>query len=389
MPVCLISKQSHCNGRPCTFLSKNAQEQGKTVSGRPKVAIGLVNNMPDGALEQTERQFVALLRAASEGIDLCLGLYAMPDVPRDASGARHVDEKYLSVEQLWEMRLDALIVTGREPLSPRLQEEPYWPVFTRLFDWAQERTYSTIWSCLAAHAAVLHRDGIHRVRREQKYSGVFDCARVADHPLLHGTPAGFRLPHSRWNGIEEEALLRSGYTLLSRTSSGEVDIFVRQDKSLFVYFQGHPEYEANTLLLEYRRDIGRYLRNETQVYPSIPAGYFDQDAASRLEVFQKKVREHRGADLQAEASAILEAAPARATWSPTAVHIYRNWLQYLQSQKAHEAQLQELVLPTSLAGAHPAHCAGTGGPGSTAASWIDCQEPSTTLTASLSDPTIL
>ncbi|MDE3163939.1 MAG: homoserine O-succinyltransferase, partial [Acidobacteriota bacterium] len=227
--------------------------------------------MPDGALEQTERQFVTLLTAAAQEIDVCLGLYAMPDVPRSEAGVSIVDEKYLSVDQLWDMRLDALIVTGREPLSPTLQEEPYWPVFTRLFDWAQERTYSTVWSCLAAHAAVLYRDGIGRVRRCTKASGIFECMQDSRHLLLDGVPPRFHLPHSRWNTVSDDALRASGYTVLSHTGAGDVDIFVRQDKSLFLYFQGHPEYEANTLLLEYRRDIGRYCRGESAVYPTMPA----------------------------------------------------------------------------------------------------------------------
>lgn len=333
MPLCLISKQSRCHGRPCTFLSEHAKETKVGVSGRPKVAIGLVNNMPDGALQQTERQFVSLLTAAAEDIDVCLGLYVIPDVPRGQSGASIVDEKYLSVDQLWDMRLDALIVTGREPLSPRLQDEPYWDVFTRLFEWAQERTYATIWSCLAAHAAVLHRDGIGRVRRASKASGIFDCAQVAGHSLLQGVPPTFQLPHSRWNTLTEEALRASGYTILSRTSNGDVDIFLRQDKSLFLYFQGHPEYEANTLLLEYRRDVGRYCRSESATYPSIPANYFEPALHARLADLQSAANGHGLTEHLAEANALLESATAQSRWFPTAVQVYKNWLQYIRQQK--------------------------------------------------------
>lgn len=336
MPLCLISKQSRCHGRPCTFLSEHAQETREGISGRPKVAIGLVNNMPDGALEQTERQFVTLLTAAVQEIDVCLGLYAMPDVPRSEAGVSIVDEKYLSVDQLWDMRLDALIVTGREPLSPTLQEEPYWPVFTRLFDWAQERTYSTVWSCLAAHAAVLYRDGIGRVRRGAKASGIFECTQDSRHRLLDGVPPRFHLPHSRWNTLSQDSLRASGYTILSHTNAGDVDIFVRQDKSLFLYFQGHPEYEANTLLLEYRRDIGRYGRGESAVYPCIPENYFDPDLTARLSALQPVANGHRRSDHLAQANALLESATAQNLWFSTAVQVYKNWLQSVLTLKAQE-----------------------------------------------------
>ena len=47
-----------------------------------------------------------------------------------------------------------------------------------------------------------------------------------------------------------------------------MDLFVKKkEKSLFVHFQGHPEYGAQTLLKEYRRDIKRFLRGERETYP--------------------------------------------------------------------------------------------------------------------------
>ena len=46
------------------------------------ITIGLVNNMPDAALEATERQFTDLLRAATPNAVVLLKLFAMPEVPR-------------------------------------------------------------------------------------------------------------------------------------------------------------------------------------------------------------------------------------------------------------------------------------------------------------------
>ena len=45
------------------------------------IDIGLINNMPDAALEATERQFLALLDAAADGIVVRLTTYALPDIP--------------------------------------------------------------------------------------------------------------------------------------------------------------------------------------------------------------------------------------------------------------------------------------------------------------------
>ena len=64
-------------------------------------------------------------------------------------------------------------------------------MMTRILEWARENTHSTVWSCLAAHAAVLHMDGIGRHRSADKHFGVFECVRVSEHPLLAGAPLRF------------------------------------------------------------------------------------------------------------------------------------------------------------------------------------------------------
>ena len=178
--------------------------------------------------------------------------------------------------------LDGLIVTGAEPRTANLMDEPYWESLARVLEWARDHTHSTVFSCLAAHAAVLQMDGIGRSKSDDKHFGVFECGRVSHHRLMAGTPSRFTLPHSRWNGISEDELAANGYSVLTRSRGCGVDIFIKQFKSLFVFFQGHPEYEADTLLREYRRDVGRYLRGETETYPSLPRSYFDEDTAQAL-----------------------------------------------------------------------------------------------------------
>src|SRR6266436_2702808 len=178
--------------------------------------IGLVNNMPSAALETTERQFRARLRAAADGIAVRLTLHALPDVPRTDASRRHVNRHYSDINDLWNSHLDGLIVTGTEPRAPDLTDEPYWGSLAKLVEWAERQTYSTIWSCLAAHGAVLHTDGIGRRPLPDKCFGVFECARVSDHSLTANIPARSHMPHSRWNEIPEDALRECGYRVLAR-----------------------------------------------------------------------------------------------------------------------------------------------------------------------------
>ena len=307
--------------------------QDSDLNSAKCIRVGLINNMPDAALEATERQYISLLNAASGDVSIQLSLYRLAAVPLGDHSIRHVNQFYSIFDPSTSSPLDGLIVTGREPRMPSLAEEPYWGDFVRLLAWAQENTLSTIWSCLAAHAAVFCMDGIDRIRNLEKHSGIFDCVRVSDHRVFQNTPFQFKLPHSRWNGLPEDALSNCGYTVLTRTDHGCVDTFIRQLGSLFVFHQGHPEYETNTLLLEYRRDVGRYLRVETKTYPAMPRDYFDSVTTAALKALENQALCRPRQALLTEASNVLENATIENSWRSTAVCIYRNWITHLYEER--------------------------------------------------------
>jgi homoserine O-succinyltransferase len=299
--------------------------------------IGLVNNMADAAMRATEQQFFTLLEAAAGDMLVHFTLYALPEVKRNPAGQRRVGSFYFGIEQLWEQPSeqypDALIVTGREPLAADLREEAYWPSFIRVLAWTQEHGRSAVWSCLAAHAAVLALDGIGRVRSQHKHFGILNCEQAAPHALLADTPASQRVPHSRWNGLCAGELAAKGYQVLTRTSDFGVDTFVKQDPGLFVFFQGHPEYASETLMGEYRRDVGRYLKGEMETYPLLPLDYFDAETERSLLKIEAQARASRQEKIFGEVSALLNSVRIHNTWRSTAALIYRNWLEHLCSQK--------------------------------------------------------
>lgn len=297
------------------------------------ITIGLVNNMPDSALSATERQFVALLAAAAGTTRVRLRSYALPGVPRSERGREYVRRSCSPVEELWGTPLDAVIVTGTEPRSRDLRDEPYWPSLTQLFAWAEKNTRSAIWSCLAAHAAVLHLDGIERRPLEDKRFGVFECAVAAD-ALTAGLPRRIRMPHSRWNELPEERLVAAGYRALTRSPGAGVDAFVRKGPSLFLFFQGHPEYEAETLMLEYRRDVKRFLNGERATYPAMPREYFDDRTSEMLSIVRDRALGGRREEAFHELEMALGRAAPTNRWQPAAVRLYRNWLGHLAAQKA-------------------------------------------------------
>ena len=297
------------------------------------IVIGLVNNMPDGALKTTERQFRELLSCAAGDMPLRVRLFSLPESVRAEASRAYITENYERFSNLWTSRLDGLIVTGTEPRTAVLTDEPYWGSLTKLVDWAQENTTSTVWSCLAAHAAVYHLDGIGRQKFPEKLSGVFDCARSGDHRILAAAPDSWRIPHSRSNDLPAGALTAAGYQILSTSAIAGADLFIRQDKSLFVLLQGHPEYDPDSLLREYHRDVGRFLRGERDAYPQMPRGYFDAGAAAALAEFRQRALTERHIDLLADFPAIDLPAPSASPWRPQALRIYANWLALLAESR--------------------------------------------------------
>jgi len=246
--------------------------------------VALIINMPDPALEDTEAQFFELLDTAAIKTPLHLTLYSLPNIPRGERAQQHLSSSYSDLQDLLNRRFDGVIMTGTEPRQPDLRAEPYWPALTNVLDWAGENSSSTVLSCLAAHASVLHCDGVPRHPLKDKQFGVFEYRRSGDHPLTGGCPDPFRFPHSRWNEVREGELVSCGYTVLTSSPHAGVDLFVKQKKkSLFVHFQGHPEYGTQTLLKEYRRDIKRFLRAERATYPSMP-GILQEFAISQRHV---------------------------------------------------------------------------------------------------------
>lgn len=298
------------------------------------IEIGLLNNMPDAALEATERQLVGLLTPAARDVTVRLRLFSLPGIPHGERGRLHLEQSYLGIDDLWDSGLDALIVTGTEPRAAALRDEPYWPALTEVLDWAEDNTVSTVWSCLAAHAAVLYSDGVERHPLADKCIGVFDCSLVSDHPLTRGLASTFAIPHSRHNELRANELAACGYEILTHSAQAGVDTFVKQGKSLFVFFQGHPEYDAASLLGEYRRDLGRFLRRERDVYPVMPQGYFDDATAALLTAFRARALAERCEEMVSWFPVAEVERALTNPWRPAAARIYQNWLAFIAEHKA-------------------------------------------------------
>jgi homoserine O-succinyltransferase len=288
------------------------------------LTIGLVNNMPLAACSTTERQFRQILAAAGNEEDVSLRCFRT-DAGATISG----------IDAISEADLDGIIVTGAEPQSSSLREEPIWPLITRLVDWGEEQALPVMWSCLAAHAAILYLDGIDRVELYRKISGLFAGEVVAaDHSLLQGLDATWMVPHSRCNDVPEKTLAANGYRILVRSPGAGVDLFQKVSKPDFVFLQSHPEYEADSLRREFHRDLRRFLSGERDEFPTPPQSYFGSIGAA-LPPIPDDLSSHRRETAEAMLTWLSRSGvqPVQAPWHATAVTFFGNWLRGVAARK--------------------------------------------------------
>lgn len=318
---------------PVANLRERRMQRGSFHDRGKRIEIGLVNNMPDAAVAAVERQFTRLIEAASGDFDVRLRLFNLETLPRGQEAKRAMEGEYRPAQTLKRAPQDALIVTGAEPRAADLSQEPFWRELSGVLDWADTRTFSTVLSCLAAHAEALRRDGIARRKLAAKRSGVFPIRVAQWHELLEGFDAEFMTPHSRHNDLDEAELVAKGYTILAGSAEAGVDIFVKETNSLLVFLQGHPEYDADTLAREYRRDMLRFVRGEAAVMPCAPEHYFPAPVAAALKDFAAQAALRPGSAHASDFPAAALKVNAE-PWRAAAERLFGNWLAAIARRKA-------------------------------------------------------
>jgi homoserine O-succinyltransferase len=304
------------------------------LADQKPIRIGLINNMSDGAITRTEYHFTHLLQQASDGVPVEVVYYSLPAIHRSGKIREHMAASYEPIDALWDNPPDAFVVTGAEPRERSLQQEQYWSSLTSLIDWIDQLGVPAMFSCLAAHAAVLHLDGISRATLDDKCFGVFEHEAAQEHPVMDGAGQHMWLPHTRWNQVNEAELIRAGYQILSRSEAAGVGFFALQRRSLWLFCQGHPEYEGPDLLREYRRDVGRFLSGQRATYPELPRSYFRETEIQMLLAFRQQAMAQSNVSIMERFPQIEHGAPTWDAWRPAAVTVFGNWLKPITATRA-------------------------------------------------------
>jgi homoserine O-succinyltransferase len=290
--------------------------------------IGFLNMMPDAALTATEHQFINLVGNCNKIAQFYVYPFSIPELARGEAAREHIARHYFEFRDLQARGLDALIITGANVINPSLDQEPFWDPLMEIVQWAEHHVASILCSCLATHALVQHHHGIRRRHLPAKRWGVYSH-RVTwkAHPLVRDINTRFDAPHSRFNTLDRERLEDAGLRVLAESEEAGVHLAVSPDLFRIVYFQGHPEYDANSLLKEYKREIFRYLERELDEPPPYPENYLPPQAREIALRFLGEALDAREQGEELPAFPEQEMMPwVDNTWRDTGKAIVNNWL---------------------------------------------------------------
>ena len=290
--------------------------------------VGLLNMMPDKALEATERQFFRLIGESNQIAQFYLHPFTLPEIVRSKAGRHHVDTYYQDFDEIKRDGLDALIITGANVTGNDLSAQPFSQPLCEIIDWAYKHVTSTLCSCLATHAVLGSRYRQKRIPLKEKCWGVFSH-RITDakHPLVAGINTRFDVPHSRFNEIRRKQFVDAGIKVLAESEEAGVHLAVSPDGFRIVFFQGHPEYDAISLLKEYKREIGRYIAGEIADYPPFPEQYFSLRSHAILREFAGRVRYTKAQSKTPEPFPEGLIVPSLDnTWHDSAEAMINNWI---------------------------------------------------------------
>lgn len=290
--------------------------------------IGLLNMMPDAALTVTEQQFMRLVGSCNQIAQFYVHPFSIPGLTRHPKAQAYINEYYADFDELRATGLDGLIISGANVTNPSIEKEPFWQPLQEVITWATQHVTSTLCSCLSTHALLKQLYQIDRHALRQKQWGVYSH-RVKDrlHPLLQDINTRFDVPHSRWNEVRPAEMAGAGLHTLVESEMAGVHLAVSPDGFRMVYCQGHPEYDYNSLLKEYKREVLRFLSDEIAHPPPYPENYFSSTLKELAESYLAQSLQDKadGKPLSEFPEAEFELHLDN-TWGDTGKAIVNNWL---------------------------------------------------------------
>lgn len=210
--------------------------------------------------------------------------------------ADHLSSFYTTFSNIKNQKYDGMIITGAPVENLDFTDVDYWDELCKIMEWSKTHVHSTLHICWGSQAGLYYHYGVPKYSLEQKLFGVFPhTALKKQSPLFRGFDDEFYIPHSRYTeNRAEDILAKSELELLAVSPQAGVFAVKSRDNRHF-FISGHPEYDPDTLALEYFRDVNKGLDIQ------VPANYFPGDDPTN---------------------------PPLVRWRSAAQLFYTNWLNY-------------------------------------------------------------
>ncbi len=177
----------------------------------------------------------------------------------------HLKELYVHFEEaVSEKRLDGLILTGAPVEEMPYDRVRYWDEICEIIDYAKTNVASTLGICWGG-LVVAKFLGVEKEVHEKKIFGVFEANNLyPHHKITGGLDDVFWCPYSSYSRLPnaplEKAQDEGAINLLAYSDEVGYMIFESVDHRFIVHL-GHPEYPADRLVEEYKRDVKKGKQN--------------------------------------------------------------------------------------------------------------------------------
>ncbi|UQS85912.1 homoserine O-succinyltransferase (plasmid) [Nicoliella spurrieriana] len=257
------------------------------------VKILILNLMP--TKQTTEQQFINLLSQVHQDVEITF-LYTKTHHFK-TTDQDQVAKCYCSLQQIYDNYYDGLIITGAPVEQIDFSAVDYWDEFLAIKDWATTHVGQTVNECWAAQAALYTDFAIPKVVLKHKLFGIYQASWIDSNCQLSFKLPRFTNPQSRHSqSVINRSALPSGLSIVAdNLFTGPLVLHSGTKRQ--TYFTGHPEYDADTLDLEYHRDL---VKNEGV---AAPANYYN--------------REHQ----------------VENTWQASSIQLYQNWIDLIESEE--------------------------------------------------------
>lgn len=271
------------------FVMNNKRANKQDI--RP-LKIGILNLMPKKI--EAENQILRYL--SNTPIQVEINLIKTKTYNSKNTSCEHLKKFYSYFSEIKNKKFDGFIITGAPVEKLEFEEVTYWNELEEIMEWTKTNVYSTMHICWGAQAGLYYHHGVRKEILDKKIFGIFKHkVNYNKEELTRGLDDVFYAPHSRYSEVNRKDI-ENNSNLRILAESKEAGVFIVSSKdSREIYITGHLEYDRNTLMNEYYRDLNKGINID------IPKNYFkDNNPNNKPQV----------------------------TWRGSANIVFGNWLNY-------------------------------------------------------------